>query len=315
MSLASALAQMSNDLSLHSRSQWLRRAGSVLRRTLVYAGDPIVDIDLKGVKLRAHLSHALPHHQRNHERYALNVASLAQLVSETNATPTMVDVGANVGDTAALARSVAPRLPILCIEGDPGFASLLKLNVGGWPGVDIHAPCLLAEASGKIAGRLAPSHGTATFSHEGLLEVAVSSLDDVLEAYPRFSNPSFIKSDTDGFEARIMAGAAKTLERARPVLFLEYDPRLLAGCGSDGLALLASLREWDYGPVVVYDNFGNVICLGDIQNVRLFADLHRYALQRPYFYLDLALFPTTAPQDAEELYRRDTAWSASSPPI
>lgn len=309
MSLAARLAQRSNDLALRSRSQWLRRGGSLLRRVLISTGDPIVDIEVEGVKLRAQLSHELPHHRRSHQRYALNVATLAQLVSETNETPTMVDVGANIGDTAALARSTAPRLPILCIEGDPGFAGLLKHNVGGWPGVDIHAPCLLAEVSGTIAGRLEPSRGTATFNADGGTGVTVSSLDDVLDRYPRFSYPSLIKSDTDGFEARIMAGAARTLERACPVLFLEYDPRLLSACGSDGLELLGRLREHEYGAVVVYDNFGDALCLADIQNVRLFDDLHRYASHRPFFYLDLAVFPLDRPRDAQELYRRETTRS------
>jgi len=178
-----------------------------------------------------------------------------------------------------------------------------------WPGVDIHAPCLLAEASGTIAGSLEPGCGTATFNSGAETEVSVSSLDDVLDRYPRFSNPSLIKSDTDGFEARIMAGAARTLDRAHPVLFLEYHPQLLSVSGSDGLELLGRLREHNYGAVVVYDNFGDALCLADLQNVRLFDDLHRYASHRPSFYFDLAVFPLDRPRDALELYRRETTRS------
>ncbi len=264
---------------------------------------------MEGIKLRAPLSHELPHYRHSHERYALNVATLAQLVSETNEASTMVDVGANVGGTAALVRSTAPRLPILCIEGDPGFADLLKHNVGGWPGVDIHAPCLLAERSGTIAERLEPSRGTATFNSDGGTGVSVSSLDDVLDRYARFLNPSLIKSDTYGLEARIMAGAARTHERARPVLFLEHAPRLLSACGSDGLELLGRLREYEYGAVVVYGTFGDVLCLADIQNVRLFDDLHHYVSHRPSFYIDLAVFPLDRSRNAQELYRRETTRS------
>ncbi|MEP7224921.1 MAG: FkbM family methyltransferase [Actinomycetota bacterium] len=261
------------------------------------------------MKLRVPLSHELPHYRRSHERYALNVATLAQLVSESNEYPTMVDIGANVGDTAAIARSGAPGLPILCIEGDPAFAALLTYNLAEWPDVKIHAPCVLAEGSGVIAGHLESRRGTAKFHAEGRPGVSVSSLDDVLDRYPGFSSPALIKSDTDGFEARVVAGAARTLERAHPVLFLEYDPRLLSACGSDGLELLGRLRKHEYGSVVVYDNFGDVLCLADIHNVRLFEDLHRYASRRPFFYFDLAVFPLDRPRDAQELYRRETTRS------
>ena len=106
-----------------------------------------------------------------------------------------------------------------------------------------------------------------------------------------------------------MAGAARTLDRAHPVLFREYDPRLLSVSGSDGLELLGKLREHKYGGVVVYDNFGDALCLADLQNVRLFDDLHRYAFHRPHFYFDLAIFPLDRPRDALELYTRETTRS------
>jgi FkbM family methyltransferase len=284
----------------------MRRSGGLLRHALISMGDPIVDIEVEGVKLRAPLSHELPHYRRSHERYALNVALLAQLVSELTKAPTMVDIGANVGDTAALARSTAPGLPILCIEGDPGYSVLLKINAADWPDVEIHAPCFLADASKTITGRLQPSRGTTTFDSGSGIGVSASTLDDVLEKYPRFSNPSLIKSDTDGFEARIMAGAEKTIKRAQPVLLLEYHPLLLSGCGSDGLELLGRLREYKYGAAVVYDNLGYALCLTDIRSVRLFEDLHDYASRRPFFYFDFAVFPLDRSCDARELYQRET---------
>jgi FkbM family methyltransferase len=304
--LASRLAQRTNDLALRSGSRGVRRGASLLRSVLISASDPTVDIDVEGFKLRARLSHEFPYYRRTHARYGSNVATLARLVCEASERPTMIDVGANIGDTVALARSTAPRLPILCIEGNQDFATLLKYNVGGWPDVDIEGPCLLADVSGTIVGHLASSRGTAKLTSGIGTVTRMSSLDDVLDRHPRFSSPALIKSDTDGFEARVIAGAVRTLQRAHPVLFLEYDPQLLSAQGSDGLALLERLRELGYGPTVVYDNFGDALCLTDLGNVRLFDDLDRYASRRPLFYFDLAVFPLERSADADELYRRET---------
>jgi FkbM family methyltransferase len=266
--------------------------------------DPLVVVTVEGTRLRVPLSHELPYYRDRHERYALNVAAMAALLSRTQRDATMVDIGANVGDTTAIVRSVVPAMPILCVEGNPGFAALLRYNLSGWPNIEIDAPRVLAEASGMIRGRLDANHGTARILGDTQAEVVASSLDDVLCRYPRFSSPALIKSDTDGFEARVMAGAANTLNRCHPALHLEYDPALLSACGSNGLDLLERLRAHDYGPAVVYDNLGHSVCVAELKNVRLFEDLHRYALGRADYYYDLAIFPSGAGSLADDLYRR-----------
>jgi FkbM family methyltransferase len=272
---------------------------------LIRGGDPVITIDVAGAKLKAPLSHQLPHHRRSHARYAMNVATIARLVAKCVTDAATVDVGASVGDTAAIARSAAPELPILCVEGNPRFAKLLRENLEDWSHVSCEAPSVLAEVARTIAGELESADGTARVRIDDVSGVRVSTLDRVLESYPRSSSPALIKSDTDGFEARVLAGAGRTVERARRVLFLEYHPVLLSAAGSDGLALLAWLRERGYGPAVVYDNFGGVLCSADVRSLRFFEDLHRYALRRPLFYFDLALFATERAADAEELYARD----------
>lgn len=306
MTLKQRLAQTANDAALHSGSRRRRLAGRGVRHALCASWDPLVTIDIGCFRLLAPLSHQLPHYQRAYERYGLNVGALARLVCESNPAATMIDVGANIGDTAAIVRSFAPQLAILCIEGDPSFALLLKRNLAAWPNIEIEAPCLLDATAGEIVGRFRKTHGTAHFdqSQNGL--ASVSTLDNVLASHPRFFAPALVKSDTDGFEARVLAGAAQTLASSQPVLFLEYHPDLLAQSDSDGLEMIGRLRELGYGPLVVYDNFGYPVCRAGVTDVRLIEDLHRYARSRKYFYFDLAIFPAEQSVMADELYARET---------
>jgi FkbM family methyltransferase len=304
MPIAEWLAQRANNAALGSRRP-VRRGGRLLRNALLRTGDPIVNVDVDGIMIRAPLSHELPHYRRAHELYAINIATIAQLLSETDRCPTMVDVGANVGDTAALVRSKVPGIPILCIEGDVEYSDILKRNVAGWPNVEVRAPCLLAERSGVLAGALRRSAGTAAFTLEDRGGITTATLDDVLADYPEFASPSLIKSDTDGFEGRVLAGSLRTIDHARPVLFFEYDPPLLRRCGTEGRDLLMMLRDHEYSSAVVYDNFGKVVDIVDLRDSSAIDRIDRCASDPSVHYLDIAAFPMGKEKDAAELHRRE----------
>jgi len=305
MPIVEVLAQRANDAALDARRPLVRRGGRFIRKALLRTGDPLITIEVEGIQLRARLSHELPHYRRIHTRYAVNVATLAQLISELGAQPTMVDVGANVGDTAALVRSKAPALPILCVEGDFDYSEILKQNVAEWPNVEVCAPCLLAERRGVLAGGLSRSAGTAAFRMGDGGDVATATLDDVLADHPEFAKPSLIKSDTDGFEGRVLAGALRTIDRARPVLFFEYDPDLLQKCGTDAGDLLRMLRDHEYSHSVVYDNFGVALDVIDLQSSSGIETVERLSADPSLFYLDIAAFPSGREGHAAELYRRE----------
>lgn len=311
MSFVDWLAQRTNDAALSSRRP-VRRCGRLIRNTLLRTRDPIVNIEVEGIPLRAHLSHELPHYRRTHSLYSINVATIAQLISETQTHPTMIDVGANVGDTVALVKSRVSKLPMLCIEGDADYAEVLRDNVARWSDVVVHAPCLLADQSGLLAGDLSRSGGTATFTFGDAGDVATATLDDVLADHPKFAMPSLIKSDTDGFEGRVIAGSLRTIDRARPVLFLEYDPKLLRRSGTEGSDLLAILRDHMYSAAVVYDNFGNVLDTVDLQSPSGIAAVEGLAADPSFFYLDVAAFPIGRESEAAELYRREQQHTADA---
>jgi FkbM family methyltransferase len=307
------LAQRANHAALSSRRP-VRRCGRLLRNALLRTGDPLVTVEIEGSTIQAPLSHELPHYRRAHTLYSVNVATIAQLVSETDEHPTMIDVGANVGDTVALVKSRVPGLPILCIEGDAGYAGVLKLNVARWPEVEVRAPCLLAERSGVLAGDLSRSGGSAMFTVGDGGNVATATLDDVVADYPHFAMPSLIKSDTDGFEGRVIAGSLRTIDRAHPVLFFEYDPTLLRRSGTEGLDLLLMLRQHRYSIAVVYDNFGNMLDTVDLQSPSGIEAVERMAAEPSVFYLDVAAFPIGRERDAAELCRREQRNTADARP-
>jgi FkbM family methyltransferase len=143
---------------------------------------------------------------------------------------TVVEAGANIGSHSLfLARTCAPGR-LICFEPQPRTAQLLSANLtmNSITNASVHAAAL-GEASGwafiKTLDYSQPHNvGAASLmetngDYKGpLTRVPLSRLDDwELPAL------NFLKLDTEGFEAPILRGAAETVRKHRPILYLEND--------------------------------------------------------------------------------------------
>jgi FkbM family methyltransferase len=257
-----------------------RRWNRVRRALVARGGDPSVEFDLDGTALQLPLSHRLPDYRRDFALFSANLGEVARLVADLGGR-TMIDVGANVGDSVAIVKARAPEMAILCVEADPEYVPFLRTNTARWADVEIAAPVLLAERTGARAGALNRSHGTTRFVASQADSYATTSLDDLLRQRSRYSTPALLKSDTDGFEGYVLSGASSLLATVRPVLFLEYHPALLRAAGSDGLEILAGLRTFGYDRIAFYDKFGVLLVRCRLADEALLGDLHAYAATNP----------------------------------
>ena len=105
------------------------------RMYLITYGDPLVRYELDGHTLWLPISHELPLYRSDLPEYSRNVGRIAACVAEQYADFTLVDIGANIGDTLAVVRSFR-HFPVLCVEGEDRFFSILKLNAASM-GADV----------------------------------------------------------------------------------------------------------------------------------------------------------------------------------
>ena len=96
-------------------------------------------------------SHALPGYLQQFPHYSANLPRLASKVKEKYQDLIMIDVGANIGDTVALVRSVSD-FPIVCIEGDDFYFNILKKNIEQFNNVSAFQ-FFLGEHDKTIAGK------------------------------------------------------------------------------------------------------------------------------------------------------------------
>jgi FkbM family methyltransferase len=228
------------------------------------------------------------------------LGALVPLLLDKYPDATAIDIGANVGDTAALLCR-EQTIPVLCIEGHPRFLPYLRRNLERLPGGIEIAECLVGARAGTIpvAGFTA-HHGTAMVDAAGAAAAAgpgvpVRLLAEVLREHPRFLAARLLKTDTDGSDFEILQSSLDVIARARPVLYFEYDPTLRADGARAARETIAALVRAGYRSFLVQDNFGHLQQRIDGDAEERFAGLDHYLFSNLYFgrqiyYYDVCAF-------------------------
>ena len=223
-----------------------------------------------GTDLYMPWSHALPEWSRPGSRYGLNLLELATALAGRMAPGelpmTVLDIGANIGDSAALIMARADAR-VLCVEGDPYWARYLHLNLDGDDRAVLEEALLVPDEEGSVAAGPQRSRNSTAFvdSSADVPAVANVSVRALRDKHPAFSSLRLVKSDTDGFDAALVPAVAEVWADARPVLFFEFDPAQTRAVGNDEpQALWPALAALGYSAMAVWDNAGDPLGRLDI---------------------------------------------------
>jgi len=207
-----------------------------------------------------------------------------------------VDVGACVGDTAAIIRTACPA-PIVCIEGDPALTGILTENAGRIGGVSlIHN--YLSDRRGSQSMTIAKEGWNSTLlpfeSADPGNSVAFVTLDEALLDHDP-QRVKLLKIDTEGFDARVLRGAQKLLRTSRPVVLFEYNRGNLSALHENGLEIFDQLKASGYHSALFWDDSGRFILGTSLEQGQTIEDLHDYVdfREKPLSrvdYLDVCVF-------------------------
>lgn len=124
----------------------------------------------------------------------------------------VIDAGANMGIFSIFAAAKHPDATIYAFEPTPSTFATLKENTRYYPNIKIFN-CGLGEKE-KTSSIVIGKHSGANYIGEGGTPVAIKTIDG-------FGLPvSFIKMDTEGYEANILRGAAATIKKHRPIMVM-----------------------------------------------------------------------------------------------
>ena len=202
----------------------------------------------------------------------------------------MLDVGANVGDTALQVLN-ACNARILCVEADPYWVRFLRRNVGDDERIRVKETFLTVDELTKLDVAPKRSKGTTRFVIGGAAAVsqAISPVS-LKEEFPEFSKLRLVKCDTDGFDTSLVPAIASAWLDSAPVLFFECDYILARESNdSDPEAVWRRLASLGYMQVAVWDNFGNPLGRLAIDSVAVVADALNHPKDFGYHYWDVAV--------------------------
>jgi FkbM family methyltransferase len=190
----------------------------------------------------------------------------------------MIDVGANCGDTAALAKCGGPAA-ILCVEGDPSLCASLRANAAQFEDVAVRQVFLGETAGGMdVSMEMAGSNNMLSVRGNASKQtIVLDTLDRLVQDWPQAANLRFIKCDTEGFDVRILLGGRQTLVQRQPALLFEYNRGAMDQTDEPGLRIFSFLKEIGYDQFLVYDNMGRYVCAATLENMDFIRDLHDYA--------------------------------------
>ena len=240
--------------------------------------------------------HLLPVYKRVHNRYD---TFLPELVKHVPPGSTVVDVGANCGDTMAAMLSVNAEVLYVAIEPDDVFFGYLERNADIIRQIEPKASITLHKTliGKRISRAVLLGAGGSKHAVEGISgdhnQISHSSITlDSMLSLPQMQNVSILKSDVDGFDYDVIDSAEKLTLEQRPIIFFEAQFGAADGQARYERAMLrlasAGYREW-----TVFDNFGEVLVRSS--NLDTVFQLFDYILRqtsagstRTIYYYDVA---------------------------
>ncbi len=245
-----------------------------IRKLILSFSDPLIYYQLWNYKIQIPFSHNLPAVLVSHKNYNTNLPRISTYINTKYQNPPIVDIGANVGDTAVLLRSFV-EYPILCVEGEKKFYDLLIKNTSQIKDVT-YSNNYLGETDEKIKGVYKAVGGTGNIFNEENSSLQTKKLDTVVNDYPEFINAKLLKIDTDGFDFKIMKGAVELLKSSKPVIFTEFDQNLMKQINEDFNDMFNFFRNLNYCYIIFYDNFGDYLISLNIDEQEKIEDITNY---------------------------------------
>lgn len=220
------------------------------------------------------------------------LARLAGILYSKYPDMTIVDVGANVGDTIAVLRSVT-NAPIIGVEGDDASYGYLDRNMKQFKDVYI-VKTFLSDRRQELKVDFGSEgwNNTIKPSEKGK-EVAFTTLDVVVES-PALSNKliKLLKVDVEGYDTIVLRGASQIIQRHKPALFFEYNRAAMNEINEDGLSTIFSLAGYGYNRLAFFDHKGTLVLSTTLHQKEVISCLDAYASSSKNLlgYYDICIF-------------------------
>jgi FkbM family methyltransferase len=172
---------------------------------------------VRDILLKIPTEHPLPKYQKKFRFYDKFIAVLAKNLPDTE--KLIIDIGANVGDTAALLLQYCQN-PILSIEADNDYFNFMLANLSDYRERLYLVNSFVAGTEKEIGFQLIKQPGTAraVASQDPKRTVKSRSLDSIVSDL-NLGESILLKTDTDGFDYEIVLSSTDFIMDNRPIVY------------------------------------------------------------------------------------------------
>ena len=198
----------------------------------------------------------------------LCIGITAQYISAKYPKGTIIDIGANIGDTAAIIATYAQNKLIL-VEGSDYFFDILVRNSSQFPNETVLKKILISDGS-TVSGFFRYCGGSAVFHERSVAkeQIQTERLSNIAD-----ENTCFIKTDIDGYDFKILTDSLEWLSEVHPaILFENYI--LNNQDYNSANELFVRLMEIGYAYFIIWDDPG--FYLLSTTSIDILKDLNRY---------------------------------------
>lgn len=236
----------------------------------------------------------------------IQLARLAATIAKKYPGMTVIDVGANVGDTIAVLKS-AIDLPVIAVEGDDVSYSYLEKNTKQFSNITL-IKTYLGEHSREEKVSMEKSGWNTTLIPDaaGEKQISFKTLDEVVTSNGLNDKElKLLKVDVEGFDTIVLRGATRIIQQHKPVLFFEYNRANMIAINEDGLSTIFSFRNYGYHKIAFFDHKGTLMLATDLQNVEVVTYMHEYVSAKNNLagYYDICIFHEKDTSVAEEFLK------------
>ena len=181
---------------------------------------------------------------------------LPKLVKEMSSNESIIDVGANVGDTLFRFIDTNSKPNYFSIEADQYFFKYLKKNKGLLEKDIQDRVTLINELVGNnLKGHLTQKSNLGSkFLVESPDGLETKSLDKII-IDGNIQNIKLIKVDVDGYDYNVLLSAMNEIKKNKPSLFFEY----MSLNKTEYIELIKKLYEIGYSEWTIINNYGSAI--------------------------------------------------------
>ena len=246
--------------------------------------------------------HPIETFRAEHPLYDRRLPRLTEIVGRHAPDDVFIDIGANIGDSIALARLSGGRMRAIAIEASLTYCKYLWANM-------LRAPVLFENVqmiwgyAGAAGEEAEVSLGAGTGSAAAAASDAPTEKAPVirLDRVAGHCGVSLVKIDTDGFDQNVISSELAFLGDKQPIVWAEAQTETQADEATWRAVFEAMRQRWPH--MVLFDNFGFAVAGGETavladQALALMAYARRQRARHAaggneptFHYLDVALFP------------------------